>query len=290
MQYIIRFLFTFLGYFPLPILHILGNILGDILYLSSPRMRQITATNLSNSEIISDCNKIKSFTRKVIKETVKTSLELTIALTRHPEYISSLFKYTQGRQYLTKALQEQKGILLMTPHLGSFDLAGRYLSEIIPSPVTGIFKPPKQKSLVHIMEHGRERNNAKVATADKKGVRKIYKSLKNKEAVILLPDQVPENGEGIMATFFNYPAYTMTLAAKLANKPNIIPLFFIGERLPYGKGFVLHIFPLKKPLTSDIRHNTQLINDQIETLIKQFPEQYLFSYNRYKIPSGCENK
>ncbi|MCV2504012.1 MAG: lysophospholipid acyltransferase family protein, partial [Neisseriaceae bacterium] len=70
----------------------------------------------------------------------------------------------------------------------------------------------------------------------------------------------------------------------------ISPLFFIGKRLPKGKGFVLHIYPLEKPLTNDIRQNTQLINNQIETLVKQFPEQYLFSYNRYKIPAGCENK
>ncbi|MCV2508998.1 MAG: hypothetical protein N4Q32_00990, partial [Neisseriaceae bacterium] len=73
------------------------------------------------------------------------------------------------------------------------------------------------------------RGNVKVATADQKGVRKAYKALKNQEAVVLLPDQVPETGEGIMATFFNHPAYTMTLAAKLAGKSDIIPLFLLAN-------------------------------------------------------------
>ncbi|MCV2503736.1 MAG: lysophospholipid acyltransferase family protein, partial [Neisseriaceae bacterium] len=215
MQYIIQFIFTLLACLPLPILNILGNILGTILYLVSPRLRERTITNLGYSEIISDCNKINSFARKITQETIKTSLELTIALTRSPEYISSLFKNIEGQKYLQEAIHEHKGILLMTPHLGSFDLAGRYLSQLTPFPITGIFKPPKQASLVPIMEHGRERGNVKVATADQKGVRKAYKALKNQEAVVLLPDQVPETGEGIMATIFNHPAYTMTLAAKL---------------------------------------------------------------------------
>ena len=79
----------------------------------------------------------------------------------------------------------------------------------------------------------------------------------------------------------------MTLAAKLANVKNVAALFFCGERLPDGKGFVLHIEPMQGELSGNTEADVQLINDNVERWIRRFPEQYLFSYNRYKHPAGA---
>ena len=113
------------------------------------------------------------------------------------------------------------------------------------------------------------------------------KALRAAEATIVLPDQVPHGADGIWVNFFGRPAYTMTLAGKLANMKNVSTLFFCGERLPNGQGFALHIEPMQGELTGNTVQDTQLINDNVEIWVKRFPAQYLFSYKRYKQPAGA---
>ena len=110
------------------------------------------------------------------------------------------------------------------------------------------------------------------------------------EATIVLPDHVPspeEGGDGVWVDFFGKPAYTMTLAGKLAQVKGVKALFFCGERLPDGKGFVLHIEPLRGELNGDKENDARVINENTEYWIRRFPEQYLFMYNRYKHPEGA---
>ncbi len=84
----------------------------------------------------------------------------------------------------------------------------------------------------------------RLARADLAGVRELLAALRRNEAVGILPDQVPGVGDGEWAEFFGRPAYTMTLAATLADRPGSACLLAYGERLPRGAGYVLHIRPL----------------------------------------------
>ena len=136
------------------------------------------------------------------------------------------------------------------------------------------------------MTVGRERGKGHTAPANASGVRQVVRALKKQEAVIILPDQVPQAGEGVWVPFFGKTAYTMTLAARLAVMNNVTPLMFCGERLKNGKGFRLNIVPFSGELNGDKEHDAALINQNAETLIRRFYTQYLFSYNRYKTPAG----
>ncbi|MDO9243899.1 MAG: lysophospholipid acyltransferase family protein, partial [Rhodocyclaceae bacterium] len=90
------------------------------------------------------------------------------------------------------------------------------------------------------------------------------------------PDQAPGAGEGVWASFFGRPAYTMTLAARLAQTGATV-IFAYGERLPYGAGYHLHLFAPVGDVTTPAG-----INREIERLVLLCPEQYLWGYNRYK--------
>ena len=137
--------------------------------------------------------------------------------------------------------------------------------------------------LVPLMEAGRGAS-LKLAPADLSGVRRLMKALRRGEAVGMLPDQIPRNGEGLWAPFFGKPAYTMTLAARMTE--SAAPLLVFAERLHYGAGYHLHFQPLSRPLTGDLAARTAQINQELEALIRQWPEQYLWGYNRYKQPRG----
>ncbi len=130
------------------------------------------------------------------------------------------------------------------------------------------------------MEEGRG-GNVKLAAADLSGVRTLMKALRRKEAIGILPDQVPGSGEGIWAPFFGKPAYTMTLAARLAEAGATVLLIY-AERLPYGAGYHVHTHPPAEPLSGTLEERVAQINRIVETLIEEYPSQYLWGYNRYK--------
>ncbi|MBR5941518.1 MAG: lysophospholipid acyltransferase family protein [Neisseriaceae bacterium] len=282
MSSVISFIFRFIAKLPLPVLYYLGGFWGSIAYFSAPNLRRRIRENLRQADLPCDTKTA----RLVAQEAVRSGLELTIAWTREPNYMVSLFKDTQGWEYVEQALENKQGLLFITPHLGSYDLAGRFISENLPFDLTAMYRPPKKAYLEPIMTAGRERGKGHAAPANASGVRQVVRALKKQEAVIILPDQVPQAGEGVWVPFFGKTAYTMTLAARLAVMNNVTPLMFCGERLKNGKGFRLNIVPFSGELNGDKEHDAALINQNAETLIRRFYTQYLFSYNRYKTPAG----
>lgn len=285
----IRGFFSFvlrcLAMMPLCCLHGLARLMGGLAFYVAHQNRERIQTHLAYAQQPNHDDMVK----RVFQETAKGGLELLIAFFRSPKHISSLFKEVHGWEYVQTALEKQQGLLLITPHIGSYDLAGRYISERLPFPLTAMYKPPKIQFFDQLMQAGRVRGKGKTAPTNLQGVKQVMKALRQGEATIILPDHVPnpnEGGEGVWANFLGRPAYTMTLAAKLAQVKNVCPLFFVGERLADGKGFVLHIAPIQGELNGDKQHDAQIINQNVEYWIARFPEQYLFAYNRYKHPEG----
>ena len=124
----------------------------------------------------------------------------------------------------------------------------------------------------------------KSVPADMRGVRAMLKALKRGEAIGILPDQVPGVGEGEWTEFFGRPAYTMTLVGRLAEQTGAPVLVCFSERLRAGRGYRFTIEPLldARPPESPVR----ALNRSLEHIIRRCPEQYLWSYNRYKVPAG----
>jgi KDO2-lipid IV(A) lauroyltransferase len=112
----------------------------------------------------------------------------------------------------------------------------------------------------------------------------MIKALRRGQAVGLLPDQVPPQGQGVWSPFFGEPAYTMTLAARLIQQTGATPLLVWGERLPRAQGFRVHIQPFPETLSADLDTAVAQINRAMEGLIRQCPQQYLWGYGRYKKP------
>lgn len=282
MQKLVYIILMMVAWCPLRWLHGMATILGVFGFYCSAQTRTRTLQNVHFSKLAANDQAEWRLARRVCVESMKGAMDLTIAWTRSSKHIVSLFKEVDGWAYIQEAIEQKQGLLLITPHLGSYDLAGRYISERLPFPLTAMYRPPKIHWLESIMNAGRVRDNGHTAPANLQGVRQVARALRHAEATIVLPDQVPKSGEGVWVHFFGKPAYTMTLASRLARTSQVKPLFFCGERLPHGRGFALHIAPLSGELNGERAHDAQIINDNVETWVARFPEQYLFSYNRYK--------
>lgn len=270
------FLFRLLARLPLPVLHNLGAVLGWLAWLLSPTYRRHLRENIALAGL-------GDAATAAIAEAGKGILELPkVWLRPHDEVVGRVVKVS-GWELVEAAWREGRGILFLTPHLGCFEITAQYYAGF--RPMTVLYRRPKQAWLAPLIEEGRGAN-LRLAPADLSGVRRLIKALRTGEAAGMLPDQAPGAGEGVWAPFFGRPAYTMTLAARLAETGATV-LFAYAERLHYGAGYHLRLFPLAQPLAGDLAARAAQINAELEALIRRCPEQYLWGYNRYKKPVGA---
>lgn len=263
-----------LAHLPLPAIHAIGNALGWLLHLCTPGSARIQRENLMQSGICHSPDALKRMIRTNIKETGKAILE-TLAIWQWPqEEALSLVKDCKNWHLVEEALSKKKGLIFLTPHLGCFEITSIYYASH--HPITVLFRPPKKSWLAPLIDLGRTKGQVKLAPANAQGVRALMQALKKGEAIGILPDQIPATGEGEWADFFEKPAYTMTLASKLAEKTGATVIMAFGERLAEGQGYEIHLEKLDSIATPS------LLNQAIEQQIKQKPEQYLWRYNRYK--------
>jgi KDO2-lipid IV(A) lauroyltransferase len=202
----------------------------------------------------------------------------------------------QDAELIDAAIAGGRGLVILTPHLGAFEVIAQAYAERYGArqPVTVLYRPAKQAWLRELETTARHRPGLLTAPASLAGVRQMIRALRHGQTVGLLPDQVPPAGMGVWAPFFGRPAYTMTLASRLALQTGAAMLLTVGERLPRGAGWRIRVFELPEPLPAaagfqgdDAAHQTEcaaVINRAMEYLIRQVPEQYLWGYNRYKGP------
>ncbi len=303
---LLTWLFNFAARLPLAVLHGLGAGLGWATYLLSKKYAAHLRENLTLSLTLSLGERgrsllpprgegwdeggawqyhneydVKKILRANIAETGKGLSELPWIWRRPLAEVLSLVQNCYGLEHLEKARLRGQGVIVLTPHLGCFEVIGAYVAAQMP--MTCLYRLPRLAWLDGIMREGRERGQMRLARTDIGGVRALYKALKRGEAIGLLPDQVPGNGEGEWAEFFGRPAYTMTLVGRLMESSGATVLLSYSERLPKGAGYVVHIAPLA--FTQDVPVTRQ-INAALEQVIRACPAQYLWSYNRYKIPAG----
>ncbi|GAB3260554.1 lysophospholipid acyltransferase family protein [Chitinimonas naiadis] len=276
-------LLKFLACWPLVILHAIGVLTGWLAWWLDGSYRRRLLDNLRQA-YPHDYNRLLG---KSIGQHGKGALELLAAWGRPADAVVRLVKECHGWEHAEAAIAAKRAILFVTPHLGGFDIAGRYVSSRLPYPLTAMYRPPKLRWLEPLMQAGRMRDNGRTAPATGAGVRVLMKALKNGEATVILPDQAPGGGEGIWVNFFDKPAYTMTLLPRLAESADAVVLFFFAERLSWGRGYVVRVFPMQGAFTGDKRADAETLNRNVEAMIQLAPAQYLWSYNRYKHPTGA---
>jgi Kdo2-lipid IVA lauroyltransferase/acyltransferase len=272
------FLFRLLSIFPLPLLHLLGSGLGWLVYLASPSYRRRLRANLDGAGFGTEL-------RRAVAESGKAIVELPFVWCARPERVAA-HAVAENWEHVQAALDAGRGCVFLTPHLGCFEITAQQIA--LRTPITVMYRPPKKAALKPLIEGARARHNLHLAPANMAGVRILARALKKGEPIGLLPDQVPQEGEGVWAPFFGRSAYTMTLPAKLANKGSPAVILVYAERLAGGKGYVVRFVPFDGDLSGNATEQASAINRAMEQLIARCPAQYFWSYNRYKQPDGVD--
>jgi KDO2-lipid IV(A) lauroyltransferase len=222
--------------------------------------------------------------RNSILEAGRATAELPAVWFRPQPESAGWVRKVHGWDLVEAAQGQGCGLILLTPHIGCFEVIPQYLS--LRFPLTALYRPPRFAALDPAMRAGRMRPEMRLAATDISGVRQLLKALNRGEAVGMLPDQVPGAGDGEWAQFFGRPAYTMTLASRLAERSRAPIVLTYAIRLSHGEGFELFFerMPQREAAETAARH----LNRALEAIIRRCPAQYMWSYNRYKTPAGVQ--
>ena len=281
-------LFRWLARRPLWFLHALGAALGWLTYCASPSYRRRFIDNARQAGIA------PAAVRPAIAAAGRMVAELPFLWLRPADEPIRPLLHWVGEELIVAGLRAGRGVVLLTPHMGSFEVTAQAIAQTFGAefgPITVLYRPARKALLRRWMDSSRARPFVAPAPATLAGVRQMMRALKRGEAVGLLPDQVPPEGMGVWVPFFGKPAYTMTLAARLAQHSGAVLLLIWGERLAAGAGYTVRVSELGEALPPDDATQAEsaaIINRAMERLIRQCPQQYLWGYNRYKTPRAAD--
>ena len=268
---------------PLQWYHVLGGWLGWLVYWSSPRYSSRLRENLRASGVWTDEADYRRILRSAIAEAGRQGAEILPLWFRPQSQVTPLVRSCSGEREVLDAYAKGRGVILLTPHLGCFEISAIYAAERFP--ITVLYRPSHFAPINNLIVAGRGRGREQLAPANMKGVRLLLKALKSGESIGVLPDQVPSAGEGAWVDFFGRPAYTMTLIGRLCEAVDAAVFVAIARRLPRGAGYAIEVSRVDGSLSGS--DGIRRMNAAIEAAVRKYPEQYLWSYNRYKHPAGA---
>lgn len=283
---LIRWLMRLCAALPLPLAHALGLLIGWGLCLIPNDLRRVGAVNINLCFPELSTRRRRRLLHASLIESAKTMTEAGALWLWPAARLESLVRASSGEECLRAALAGGKGAILATPHLGAWEMMGLYSS--LHYPITSLYRPPRLVDLDGMVRHGRERLGAKLVPVDGGGVRALYQALGRGELVGMLPDQEPGAGNGVFASLLGIPANTMVLLSRLAIKTGAPVIFCYAQRLPRGRGYHLHYLPAPTAINrAPLERSVAVMNDMVETLIRQRPEQYQWGYKRFRTrPEG----
>ncbi|MGH7853026.1 MAG: lysophospholipid acyltransferase family protein [Candidatus Binatia bacterium] len=274
----IVFLVDMLARLPMPWFHRAGKLFGWLTYVFSPPDRKRLKQSLRAAGVFSSEGEYNQLLEEAIGQIGQTAAEWVKVWFAPQIEIDRLAVECRGWQCVEEARRGDKAIIFLLPHLGSFQFAMRYIAERLP--LTALYRPPPVRWLKPLMVEGSKRAKLSLAPTNLKGVQVLVQALKRGEAIALPPDQAPRSRGGVWVKFFGRLAYTSTLPRKLQRSTNALIIAAFAERLPSGAGFRLHL----RPVSTEGFDETAL-NQLVEQMVRRCPSQFLWSYNRYRIPN-----
>ena len=276
------FALRLLALLPLRLIPIFGFLIGHLLWLVPNKQRRVAAINLKLCFPELSARQRQMLLRRNLIETSQTFLELGSIWLHSAQRVLQRIRHVEGEQHWQAALAKGRGAIILTPHLGAWEMTNVYISKHYP--LTGMFRPSRQgPELDALIHQARQRLGAQLVPADTRGVKVLLQKLRAGEVVGMLPDQNPAAGGGVFAPFFGQPAYTMVLLSRLAQKCQVPVFLLYAERLSWGRGYRLCFQGLPDSVaTASLEQSVAVLNTAIEQSVRRIPAQYLWVYKRFK--------
>ena len=173
------------------------------------------------------------------EETGKWICESLYVWFRKPDYLANKV-ICSNPELLEKAHQKGKGVIIILPHLGNFELLNFYVP--LHYEFGAMYRPVKSELGEKIIFRGRSRVGTSMFAATTGGVRAAFKHLKQGKVLAVLSDHLPSWDAGIYAPFFGISAHTGKLTHSLAKFNHSEVLLAAVIRLPNAQGFEITFY------------------------------------------------
>jgi len=273
-----------LGALPLRWTQAIGAMIGALLWRLRSRDQRVTCINLHKCFPDMATEERERFARRTLIENARGMTELAWVW-HHP---APTLAITHGQHAaFDDALAQQQPVIVLAPHLGCWEALNYWLAS--KANMHAMFMPSGLDHLDRLIRHSRETLGSTMHPATARGVVSLVRAMKKEHAITaILPDQVAEPNAGMFADFFRVPAWTATLSSKLIQQTGARVFMAFAKRLPKGRGYqVIMHEPHPDIYSSDLQASLNALNRSIESLIAEAPEQYLWSYKRFRVrPAG----
>ncbi len=269
-----------LGKLPIPVVHTLGAWAGSAFALLPTETKRVTEININlcfpdESEQFRKALMINS-----LRETVITAFEMGPMWAGNTQQVLARILSVTGEDLIKDAYTRGRGILLLAPHLGNWEVIGYYLSTHYD--FTAMYQPGDLPKLSDLILNARKQLNATLVPTDKSGVMALFKRLKKNKLIGILPDQKPDRTSGVVAPFFGVEALTQTLGPKLAAQAGSAVIGGVCFRDREAGGYRIHFFTVDPDIINeDLSVACAAMNRSIEGWIRMHPEQYQWEYKRF---------
>ena len=197
--------------------------------------------------------------------------------------------HIEGLEHLQAAQREGQGVILMSLHFTTLEIGAALLGQR--HTIDGMYREHDNPLFDYIQRRGRERHNRDATAIEREDVRAMLKVLRAGRAIWYAPDQDYGRKQSIFVPLFGVPAATVTATTKFARlgKARVVP--FTQQRLADGSGYRLVVHPPLADFPGESEEADCLrINQWIEQVVRECPEQYLWAHRRFKTrPEGAES-
>ena len=273
-----------LGWLPLGLLRTLGSLMGWLLYRSNSATVRVMRCNIALCFPELTAEQQEQLVKARARDLTTLFFETLAVWNRSPVWLARHIVDLSGVDQLEAAIAEGKGVVLIAPHHGNWEVIGMWAAQR--AAMTSLYDPPSSKAFHDWIKSARERIGAKVLPTDVRGVAGVIKALKRGEITGILPDQQPPAASGEFAPFFGHPARTMTLIGNLLKRTGANAFMVSAVRVKGG--WALHALPPHQELWSaDQDASLAALNQGVEAIIDLAPEQYQWEYKRFRAqPAG----
>ncbi len=251
------------------------------------RESRVTRRNLELAFPELDAAQRARLHREVLRTTARQALETLYLWTHDPaRNLSRHLRERHGEALYNAALASGKGVIVIAPHYGNWELLNQWLASR--GPIAIVYAPPENPVGDEFLQLCRGGDNVRQVRAEGPAVRQLFKVIKEGGATGILPDQQPKNGDGVFVPFFGIQALTMTLVNRLAERTGATLLYGWCERTGPDLDFALHIEPAEAQIADpDLQLAAATLSSGIERIARRDPAQYQWTYKRYTLrPPG----
>lgn len=221
-----------------------------------------------------------ALTKKALLHTFWRIVEMPFFWFSKDKVLEQMELKISGEEEFKKDFNKGEGAIVITAHFGAWEMVNAYMGPRYPCAT--LYKPLKHAYQEELVRIARERYGIEFFETSMGGVKKIFECLKAGKCLGIMSDHDPGDNGGVFVPFFGVPANTMILPIKLIQKTEAPVYTLSAERLPKGRGFHLRFKKIENLRGISLEESVKHMNEAIENIAMQAPEQYEWSYKRFR--------